>query len=58
MNLFLAWINQVLDFRKILPMVADGNGALKEGNVTQKLALLRAHDGNADQEAADRCGFV
>ena len=25
-------------------MVADGSGVLKEGNVTQKLALLRAHE--------------
>ena len=44
MKVFLASINQELDFRKISPMVADGNGALKEGNVTQKLALLRAHE--------------
>ena len=42
MNLFLSSIDQELDFREISRMVADGNGALKEGNVTQKLALLRA----------------
>jgi hypothetical protein len=44
MNIYVASIDQELDFREISRMVADGSGVLKEGNVTQKLALLRAHE--------------